>query len=119
MAVAVTGPTHHAAVEDPVDHGLDGVDEEEAEADDELGEGIVRVCGHVPGRARHLQALPDLRDHVDEDGGEKDAAAHAQHAADKLVEDLGLAGLDQLLEWNRRYTTAQLYEPNEKEHQDL
>lgn len=97
---------------------LDEVHQEEAGADDELGEGVVRphredVAGEGVG-----EVLPRLRQHVGEDGGQEDPAAEAQEAADDPLPLLARV-VDVLLEAEGEEAEEQGEDPHEGEGDDL
>lgn len=97
---------------------LDEVHQEEAGADDELGEGVVGphredVAGEGVG-----EVLPRLRQHVGEDGGQEDPAAEAQEAADDPLPLLARV-VDVLLEAEGEEAEEQGEDAHEGEGDDL
>ena len=104
--------------EDPVNQRFDDVDDEEAGAEGELGE---RVGQEVRVLVKHLrerlhQTRADFRQHVDEDGGEKDAAADAHEAGHQVLDEL-LSG--PLAEEERQQAADQLDEAQADEDDDF
>ena len=62
-----------------------------------------------------LQTLPDLRQHVDEDGGQKDAAAEAHQAGHEVLDPLHALLLDELDQEERTESGPELDEAEEDE----
>lgn len=101
-----------------MDEFLDEIDQEEANAGDELGQ---RVIG--PHRQDFLgegvrEILPRLRQHVGEDGGQKDSSAEAKEATDDPLSLLASL-VDVLLHTEREETEEEGQDAHESEGDDL